>query len=62
MLTVWYWEFYMLPFSLALLLVWNYLRMGSGRAAHDLVSPLRSDLLLLLPPSSLQLGCTEQFH
>lgn len=39
MLTVWFWEVYMLPFSLALLIFWNYLQMGSARVSQDLVSP-----------------------
>lgn len=37
-LTVWFWEFYMLPSFLALLMAWNYLRLGSGRNSNDLVS------------------------
>ncbi|XP_042340112.1 multiple C2 and transmembrane domain-containing protein 2-like isoform X2 [Plectropomus leopardus] len=36
MVTVWYWEFYMLPFSLVLLISWNYLQIRSGRVSHDL--------------------------
>ncbi|KAM6942732.1 multiple C2 and transmembrane domain-containing protein 2 [Xenentodon cancila] len=34
-LTVWYWEFYMLPFFLVLLLSWNYLQISSGRVSQD---------------------------
>ncbi|XP_061591263.1 LOW QUALITY PROTEIN: multiple C2 and transmembrane domain-containing protein 2-like [Cololabis saira] len=34
-LTVWYWEFYMLPLVLVLLLVWNYLQISSGRVSQD---------------------------
>lgn len=36
--TVWHWEFYMLPFFLALLLLWNYLQIRSGRVSQDVVS------------------------
>uniref|UniRef100_H3D2W8 Multiple C2 domains, transmembrane 2b n=1 Tax=Tetraodon nigroviridis TaxID=99883 RepID=H3D2W8_TETNG len=35
-LTVWYWEVYMLPFFLALLMVWNYLHLGAARLPHPL--------------------------
>lgn len=38
MLTVWYWDSYMLPLSLVLLLLWNYFRVRSGRVTEDLVS------------------------
>ncbi|GLD55583.1 multiple C2 and transmembrane domain-containing protein 2-like protein [Lates japonicus] len=34
--TVWYWEFYMLPLFLVLLIVRNYLRFRSGRVSQDL--------------------------
>uniref|UniRef100_A0A7N9B170 Multiple C2 and transmembrane domain-containing protein 2-like n=1 Tax=Mastacembelus armatus TaxID=205130 RepID=A0A7N9B170_9TELE len=37
--TVWYWEFYMLPLFLVLLILRNYLRIRSGWVSHDLVSP-----------------------
>uniref|UniRef100_H3D2W9 Multiple C2 domains, transmembrane 2b n=1 Tax=Tetraodon nigroviridis TaxID=99883 RepID=H3D2W9_TETNG len=37
-LTVWYWEVYMLPFFLALLMVWNYLHLGAARLPHPLDS------------------------
>lgn len=51
-LTVWYWEIYMLPFSLALLIFWNYLQMGSARLSQDLVSPCpTADELIILHPS-----------
>ncbi|XP_070821080.1 multiple C2 and transmembrane domain-containing protein 2-like isoform X2 [Chaetodon trifascialis] len=33
--TVWYWEFYMLPFFLVLLISWNYLQIRSGRVSQD---------------------------
>ncbi|XP_070769206.1 multiple C2 and transmembrane domain-containing protein 2-like [Enoplosus armatus] len=36
MVTVWYWEFYMLPFFLVLLIMWNYLQIRSGRVSQDL--------------------------
>uniref|UniRef100_A0A4W6G3B5 Multiple C2 domains, transmembrane 2b n=1 Tax=Lates calcarifer TaxID=8187 RepID=A0A4W6G3B5_LATCA len=36
--TVWYWEFYMLPLFLVLLIVRNYLRFRSGWVSHDLES------------------------
>uniref|UniRef100_A0A669CQE9 Multiple C2 and transmembrane domain-containing protein 2 n=1 Tax=Oreochromis niloticus TaxID=8128 RepID=A0A669CQE9_ORENI len=31
LVTVWYWEFYMLPLSFVLLISWNYLQIRSGR-------------------------------
>ncbi|XP_056135240.1 multiple C2 and transmembrane domain-containing protein 2-like [Lampris incognitus] len=34
--TVWYWEFYMLPLYLALLISWKYIQMASGRVSQDL--------------------------
>ncbi|XP_026149166.1 multiple C2 and transmembrane domain-containing protein 2 isoform X2 [Mastacembelus armatus] len=34
--TVWYWEFYMLPLFLVLLILRNYLRIRSGWVSHDL--------------------------
>ncbi|TRY86721.1 hypothetical protein DNTS_031469 [Danionella cerebrum] len=37
MLTVWYWDFYMLPMFMVLLIVWNYLQIASERATRDLV-------------------------
>lgn len=37
--TVWYWEFYMLPLFLVLLILRNYLQIRSGRLSQDLVSP-----------------------
>ncbi|KAM7016031.1 multiple C2 and transmembrane domain-containing protein 2 [Tautogolabrus adspersus] len=36
--TVWYWEFYMLPFFLVLLISWNYMQIRSGRVSQDLES------------------------
>ncbi|XP_076595625.1 multiple C2 and transmembrane domain-containing protein 2 isoform X2 [Chaetodon auriga] len=33
--TVWYWEFYMLPFFLVLLISWKYLQIRSGRVSQD---------------------------
>ncbi|KAK2853477.1 hypothetical protein Q5P01_006138 [Channa striata] len=33
--TVWYWEFYMLPFFLVLLIVRNYFQIRSGRVSQD---------------------------
>ncbi|KAM3877092.1 multiple C2 and transmembrane domain-containing protein 2-like [Diretmus argenteus] len=35
-MTVWYWEFYMLPLFLVLLISWNYLQIASGRDCQDL--------------------------
>ncbi|XP_029937579.1 multiple C2 and transmembrane domain-containing protein 2-like isoform X2 [Myripristis murdjan] len=35
-LTVWFWQFYMLPLFLVLLLSWNYLQLSSGRLSQDL--------------------------
>lgn len=39
MVTVWYWEFYMLPFFLVLLISWNYFQIRRGRVSQDVVSP-----------------------
>ncbi|XP_034426718.1 multiple C2 and transmembrane domain-containing protein 2 isoform X1 [Hippoglossus hippoglossus] len=36
LLTVWYWEFYMLPFFLVLLILRNYLQIHYGHVSHDL--------------------------
>ncbi|XP_053720837.1 multiple C2 and transmembrane domain-containing protein 2-like isoform X3 [Synchiropus splendidus] len=36
LLTVWFWEFYMLPLFLVLLISWNYLQIRSGRVCQDL--------------------------
>ncbi|CAN9506874.1 unnamed protein product [Ophioblennius macclurei] len=38
LVTVWHFEFYMLPFSLVLLISWNYLQIRSGRVSHDMDS------------------------
>ncbi|XP_056605464.1 multiple C2 and transmembrane domain-containing protein 2 isoform X2 [Triplophysa dalaica] len=35
-LTVWYWDFYMLPLFLVLLIAWNYLQIASERVSRDL--------------------------
>lgn len=51
MVTVWYWEFYMLPFFLVLLISWNYLQIRSGRVSQDVVSP---EQLLPSPSPSAQ--------
>ncbi|XP_052458625.1 multiple C2 and transmembrane domain-containing protein 2-like isoform X1 [Carassius gibelio] len=34
--TVWYWDFYMLPLFMILFFVWNYLQIASERATRDL--------------------------
>lgn len=34
-LTVWYWEFYMLPLFLVLLILWNYLQIATERVTRD---------------------------
>ncbi|XP_016307776.1 multiple C2 and transmembrane domain-containing protein 2-like isoform X1 [Sinocyclocheilus anshuiensis] len=34
--TVWYWDFYMLPLFMVLLVVWNYLQIASERVTRDL--------------------------
>ncbi|XP_034727110.1 multiple C2 and transmembrane domain-containing protein 2-like isoform X2 [Etheostoma cragini] len=38
LVTVWNWEFYMLPLFLVLLVSWNYLQIQSGRVSQDLDS------------------------
>ncbi|KAG1959470.1 multiple C2 and transmembrane domain-containing protein [Pimephales promelas] len=35
-LTVWYWDFYMLPMFMVLLIIWNYLQIASERVTRDL--------------------------
>ncbi|XP_076880945.1 multiple C2 and transmembrane domain-containing protein 2 [Brachyhypopomus gauderio] len=35
LIVVWYWEFYMLPLFLIILLVWNYLHIASERVNHE---------------------------
>ncbi|XP_026122472.1 multiple C2 and transmembrane domain-containing protein 2-like isoform X1 [Carassius auratus] len=35
-LTVWYWDFYMLPMFMVLLILWNYLQIASERVTRDL--------------------------
>lgn len=37
-LTVWYWEFYMLPLFLIILLIWNYVQLASERSGQEMVS------------------------
>ncbi|XP_016140398.1 multiple C2 and transmembrane domain-containing protein 2 isoform X1 [Sinocyclocheilus grahami] len=34
--TVWYWDFYMLPLFMVLLIAWNYLQIASERVTRDL--------------------------
>uniref|UniRef100_A0A672R3X7 C2 domain-containing protein n=1 Tax=Sinocyclocheilus grahami TaxID=75366 RepID=A0A672R3X7_SINGR len=36
--TVWYWDFYMLPLFMVLLIAWNYLQIASERVTRDLES------------------------
>ncbi|XP_061748637.1 multiple C2 and transmembrane domain-containing protein 2-like isoform X2 [Nerophis ophidion] len=38
LVTVWHWEFYMLPLILVLLLSWNYFQVCSGRLTQDLAN------------------------
>ncbi|XP_013873452.1 multiple C2 and transmembrane domain-containing protein 2 [Austrofundulus limnaeus] len=38
LVTVWYWQFYMLPASLVLLITWNYFQIRSGRVSQDVHS------------------------
>ncbi|XP_057686918.1 multiple C2 and transmembrane domain-containing protein 2-like isoform X1 [Corythoichthys intestinalis] len=38
LLTVWHWEFYMLPLIMVLLISWNYFQIRSGRVSQDLSS------------------------
>lgn len=37
-LTVWYWEFYMLPLFLVILLIWNYSQVASEKSSQEIVS------------------------
>ncbi|KAM6950645.1 multiple C2 and transmembrane domain-containing protein 2 isoform 2-T2 [Lycodopsis pacificus] len=36
LVTVWHWEFYMMPLFLVLLISWNYFQIRSGRVSQDL--------------------------
>nr|XP_040016175.1 multiple C2 and transmembrane domain-containing protein 2 isoform X2 [Gasterosteus aculeatus aculeatus] len=36
LVTVWHWEFYMLPLFLVLLISWNYFQIQTGRVSQDL--------------------------
>ncbi|KAK9971391.1 hypothetical protein ABG768_024760 [Culter alburnus] len=36
LLTVWYWDFYMLPLFMVLLIIWNYLQIASERVTREL--------------------------
>ncbi|XP_061877026.1 multiple C2 and transmembrane domain-containing protein 2-like isoform X2 [Entelurus aequoreus] len=38
LVTVWHWEFYMLPLILVLLVSWNYFQVCSGRLSQDLAN------------------------
>ncbi|XP_061819635.1 multiple C2 and transmembrane domain-containing protein 2-like isoform X1 [Nerophis lumbriciformis] len=38
LVTVWHWEFYMLPLILVLLVSWNYFQVRSGRLSQDLAN------------------------
>ncbi|XP_024863724.1 multiple C2 and transmembrane domain-containing protein 2-like isoform X2 [Kryptolebias marmoratus] len=43
LLAVWYWEFYMLPFFLVLLITWNYFQIRSGRVTQDVSMDLEDE-------------------
>lgn len=57
--TVWFWEFYMLPVFLVLLILRNYLWICSGRVSQDVVSQVRQALLSCSP--SAQRHCRLLF-
>uniref|UniRef100_A0AAY4EY33 C2 domain-containing protein n=1 Tax=Denticeps clupeoides TaxID=299321 RepID=A0AAY4EY33_9TELE len=61
LLTVWFWEFYMLPLFLVLIIVWNYLQVASERAGQDLVS-VSSGLKRLNETESEKRGLIEKIH
>uniref|UniRef100_A0AAY4EYK9 C2 domain-containing protein n=1 Tax=Denticeps clupeoides TaxID=299321 RepID=A0AAY4EYK9_9TELE len=57
LLTVWFWEFYMLPLFLVLIIVWNYLQVASERAGQDLVNDEEDD-----EKESEKRGLIEKIH
>uniref|UniRef100_A0A8D0A6G6 Multiple C2 and transmembrane domain-containing protein 2-like n=1 Tax=Sander lucioperca TaxID=283035 RepID=A0A8D0A6G6_SANLU len=64
LVTVWNWEFYMLPLFLVLLISWNYLQIQSGRVSQDLVSPeqLHQLVCFVLLQESERRGLMEKIH
>ncbi|XP_072237120.1 multiple C2 and transmembrane domain-containing protein 2-like isoform X1 [Leuresthes tenuis] len=62
LVTVWYWEFYMLPFFLVLLISWNYLQIRSGRVSQDLDSMDLADEDEDDEKESERRGLIEKFH
>ncbi|KAM4592988.1 multiple C2 and transmembrane domain-containing protein 2-like isoform 3-T5 [Odontesthes bonariensis] len=62
LVTVWYWEFYMLPFFLVLLISWNYLQISSGRISQDLDSMDLADEDEDDEKESERRGLIEKFH
>ncbi|XP_049904142.1 multiple C2 and transmembrane domain-containing protein 2-like isoform X1 [Epinephelus moara] len=60
--TVWYWEFYMLPFFLVLLISWNYLQIRSGRVSQDLDSMDLADEEEDEEKESERKGLMEKIH
>uniref|UniRef100_A0A9J8BKT1 Multiple C2 domains, transmembrane 2b n=1 Tax=Cyprinus carpio carpio TaxID=630221 RepID=A0A9J8BKT1_CYPCA len=61
-LTVWYWDFYMLPMFMVLLIVWNYLQIASERVTRDLVGDFYFILFFLINFESERKGLMEKIH
>uniref|UniRef100_A0A665V5F9 Multiple C2 and transmembrane domain-containing protein 2-like n=1 Tax=Echeneis naucrates TaxID=173247 RepID=A0A665V5F9_ECHNA len=60
--TVWHWEFYMLPLFLVFLILKNYIWIRSGRVSQDLVSPHQIYQPCPSSPESERRGLIEKIH
>ncbi|XP_042261999.1 multiple C2 and transmembrane domain-containing protein 2-like isoform X3 [Thunnus maccoyii] len=60
--TVWYWEIYMLPLFLVLLISWNYLQIRSGRVSQDMDNMDLGDEEEDDEKESERRGLIEKFH
>ncbi|XP_067452049.1 multiple C2 and transmembrane domain-containing protein 2-like isoform X1 [Thunnus thynnus] len=60
--TVWYWEIYMLPLFLVLLISWNYLQIRSGRVSQDTDNMDLGDEEEDDEKESERRGLIEKFH
>ncbi|XP_034041068.1 multiple C2 and transmembrane domain-containing protein 2 isoform X2 [Thalassophryne amazonica] len=61
-LTVWHWQFYMLPFFLVLLILWNYIHISSGPVSHELDTLDLADEDEEDEKESEKKGLMERFH
>uniref|UniRef100_A0A3B5MI47 C2 domain-containing protein n=1 Tax=Xiphophorus couchianus TaxID=32473 RepID=A0A3B5MI47_9TELE len=57
LVTVWYWDIYMLPCFLVLLITWNYFQVRSGRLSQDVVTWCRFP-----PQESERKGLLDKIH